>query len=83
MAASRAGGVEEAVNIWGATVRVGDTYDVSVTELSRRRRANVRELQGFMFSEEQTWKPEETIGRISGDESWKRLRGEDGKEGQP
>ena len=67
-------------NMWGASVTIlPEVYDVSLSDLAYRRMSVARELRGFLFSSDQTWKPEELIGRVSGDDAWKKMRGEDGK----
>lgn len=79
---SRTASLHGTSNKWGANVEVGNgSIDVSLEQLATRRALHCRELLGYMFSKEQSWKPEENVGRISGDESWKQLRGEDGSGG--
>ncbi len=55
----------------------GGSFGVPMDELRERRRCTVRDLDRLLFSTTAS-KPEETIGRISGDEAWKKARGEDG-----
>lgn len=72
--------VLEASNIWGASLSIAPgVVDVSLPQLMTRKKAHDKELLGYKLSEEQKWKPEEIIGRVSGDALWKRQRGEDGK----
>lgn len=74
------GVIISATNMWGGSLpALLGTYDVSLMDLIARKKSHARELLGFMFSSEQSWRPEESIGRISGDDAWKRQRGEEGK----
>eukprot|EP01038_Epipyxis_sp_PR26KG_P015916 gene15916-21592_t len=57
----------------------GPKVDISVDTMRERKRYNRKELEGLSLQTKHNLKLDEMRGRISGDEEWKRSRGEDGK----
>jgi len=62
----------------GGAIRFAELaqQDISTIVMARRRRQCSRELNAHMFIKTDEWKLEEMQGRISGDETWRRARGE-------
>ena len=53
------------------------SWGIPMEDVRERRRRNTRELEGVMFATVAS-KAGESVGRVSGDEAWKKARGEDG-----